>query len=337
MKKLVKDSAEKKTALAPKALNPPTASRQVQFYQLLVAARNQWFMDALSAALGEIEQSVVKEQTGKYVPSDVQKILASAGIRDEHVFPVPVILETKPSLIGYYRLLLGSPQKTFYNGATGMGMFKSMEESGTASSKHKARIPEFCSAMAKPLSELVRQIPNISTRDITELPLLTYGSQLQGSNNTAIGKKAMADFFMAISEIVEPFITERSVRRLTVKNSSGRLVHIILAHDPDVAIHEIVGTRPHQKVAIEMKGGTDVSNAHNRAGEAEKSHLKAKNKGFKDFWTIISKKGLEMYKLRAESSTTNHWFDVAEVLARKGKDWDEFRERFAGAAGIPLN
>jgi len=54
-----------------------------------------------------------------------------------------------------------------------------------------------------------------------------------------------------------------------------------------------VNEKTHNIVAIEVKGGTDVSNAHNRAGEAEKSHTKAKGKGFRDFWTIISKKGLD--------------------------------------------
>lgn len=330
----MKDSA--KIGSTPKKLNPPSASRQVQFYQLLVAARKQWFMDALSKALSEVEQKVVKKETGKYVPAAAQKILAAAGIRDEHVFPVPAVIEANPSLVGYYRLLLGAPQKSFYNGSTGMGMFKSMEESGTASQRQKDRISEFCKAMSKPLSELVRQIPNITMRDISELPLLTYGSQLQGSNNTQIGKKAMADVFMAIAEIVEPFITQRTATRLAIKNSAGRIVYITRSHDPDVAIQESVGDRTHHKVAIEVKGGTDVSNAHNRAGEAEKSHLKAKNFGFPEFWTIISKKGLEMFKLMAESRTTNHWFDVAEVLARKGTDWDDFRRRIAGVVGIPL-
>src|SRR5437879_2185710 len=117
--------------------------------------------------------------------------------------------------------------------------------------------------MAAPLAELVRQIPNITKRDISELPLLTFGSQLQGSNNTAIGRKAMQDMFMAVSEIVEPFVTERTAVRLTVKNSAGRTVYITRAHDPDVAIQEAVGNRIHHKVAIEVKGGTDVSNAHN--------------------------------------------------------------------------
>src|SRR5438876_5226020 len=84
------------------------------------------------------------------------------------------------------------------------------------------------------------------------------------------------------------------------------------------------------KVAIEIKGGTDMSNAHNRAGEAEKSHQKAKKQGFRDFWTLISKSGLSIEKLKQESPTTNSWFDVAQVLARQGEDWKDFRSRFAG-------
>jgi len=309
----------------------------VQFYQLLVAARKQWFMGALSETLARVDQAVVKEQSVRYVPAEAQRTLAAAGIRDEHVFPLPAVLEAKPSLIGYYRMLLGAPQKSFYKGSTGMGVFKGMEESDTASLRHRTRIPEFCEAMAKPLAELVKQIPNITAQDVTDLPLLTYGAQLQGSNNTAIGKKAMQDVFMAIYEIVASCVVEREPKKLTVRNSAGRTVLIRLSHDPDVAIDEQVGNDTHKKVAIEVKGGTDLSNAHNRAGEAEKSHLKAKSRGYPEFWTIISKAGLDMTKLRAESQTTNRWFDVAEVLGGKGADWDDFRQRLAGTVGIPLS
>lgn len=331
-----KDVNRNKVATPPRPIIPPTSARQVAFYQLLVAARKQWFMDALSDALGQLDQKAVKAQVSEYVPADVQKIIAAAGVRDEHVFPLPIVIEAKPSLVGYYRLLLGAPQKSFYQGATGLGSFKKMEEAGAMTERLRARLPEFCRAMAAPLSELVRQIPNITDRDLRELPLLTYGSQLQGSNNTQIGKKAMQDVFMAITEIVRKHVTKQESSRLWLTNASGRTVVISLSSDPDVSVQEIVNDRPHSKVAIEVKGGTDVSNAHNRAGEAEKSHTKAKQKGFRDFWTIISKKGIDIRKLQAESRTTTLWFDAAEVLARTGKDWEEFRARLAGEIGIPL-
>jgi len=332
-----KKTAATETEIARPALNPPSSARQVRFYQLLLVARKQWFMDALSDALSQLSQDIVKQQIREYVPDDVQKILASAGLRDEHVFPVPAVLEAKPSLVGYYRLLLGAPQKTFYKGSTGMGRFKGMEDPGTISKNSRDSIPAFCQAMAIPLAELVRGIPSITKRDLHELPLLTFGSQLQGSNNTLIGKTAMREVFAAIKEIVAKYVVTTTEDKLTLKNSAGRTVLIALAQDPDVRIQEQVSDQVHHKIAIEVKGGTDVSNVHNRAGEAEKSHQKAKKSGFPEFWTIISKRGSDLSKLRSESPTTNRWFDVAEVLARNGRDWDDFRQRLAGACGVPVD
>lgn len=294
-------------------------------------------MEALSEALGRLDPATVKSQVMEYVPTNAQKVLAAAGLRDEHIFPLPAVLQEKPSLVGYYRLLLRASQKTFYKGPTGMGPFKSMEERGVISEKQIARLSAFCSAMARPLAQLVVEIPMLTERDIRELPLLTFGAQLQGSNNTKIGKEAMRGVFASIQEIVGGHTTYTEAARLTVKNASSRVVTITLGHDPDVRIEEEVGSQTHSKVAIEIKGGTDASNVHNRAGEAEKSHLKAKRRGYRDFWTIISKQGLELSKLHLESQTTTEWFDVTEILAHKGRDWEEFRERLASAVGIPLD
>lgn len=58
-------------------------------------------MDALSQALGIVEPQTLKDQLSTYVPADAQRTLAAAGIRDEHVFPTPVVLEAKPTLVGY--------------------------------------------------------------------------------------------------------------------------------------------------------------------------------------------------------------------------------------------
>jgi hypothetical protein len=300
-----------------------------------VGARKQWFLDALSEALSQLDPDAVHQQIAEYVPSDIRRLLAAAGLRDEHLFPVPSVLEVKPSLVGYYQLLLGAPQKTFYNSSTGMGRFKSMEESGVIS-KQRIYLSDFCRAMAQPLAELIRQIPKISERDLRELPLLTFGSQLQGANNTIIGKTAMKEVFVAVREIVGSYVLEASESKLRLRNSAGRTVRIVLSHDPDLCISEEVGSHTHNRVAIEVKGGTDVSNAHNRAGEAEKSHQKARQAGFPEFWTIISKQGVDVRKLRRESPTTNHWFDISEILARRGSDWENFRQRIAGAASIPL-
>jgi hypothetical protein len=313
-----------------------SASRQVTFHQLLVAARKIWLMDALKEAATDIDQNVLKQQLSQYVPSDIQKILAASGIRDEHVFPTPVLLEAKPTLIGYYRLLLGIAQKSFYDGKTGMSKFKNMEVKGVINERQKNALPDFCKTMSSALSELVRQIsPTITQQDIAELPLLILGSQIQGGKNNTIGKQATQDVFLAIAEIVKDHAIERTDKKIIIKNASGRKVVIALSSDPDVRIQEDFDGKLQNKVAIEIKGGTDKSNAHNRAGEAEKSHQKARNDQFRDFWTIITKAGLDMTKLKAESPTTLSWFDAAQVLGRKGDDWDEFRDRIVGAVGIP--
>lgn len=318
-------------------LTAPAPHRQLAFYQLLVGARKNWLNDALSEALKQADPIQAKAELASLVPADVQKILAAAGIRDEHVFPCPTLLLAKPTLVGYYRLLLGSPQKTFYAGATGMGIFKSMETRNAASERQKSLIPDFCAAMSVSLAELVRQAsPSLTPRDIGELPLLTLGSQFQGGNNNLIGQQATVDVFLSIAEVVKGQIEKREEKKIILKNAAGRKVILQLASDPDVCILEEVGNALHRKVAIEIKGGLDKSNAHNRAGEAEKSHQKAKGDKFRDFWTLIAKSGLDTEKLKSESPTTTLWFDVAQILERAGPDWDEFRSRIISETGIPF-
>ena len=313
-----------------------SASRQIAFHQLLLGARKTWLADALQDALNQCDPVQVKSEISKFVPTDVQKILAARAIRDEYVFPLPTVLRTKPSLVGYYRLLLGLPQKRFYVSGSPMTRFKSMEVRGKINSKQAEQLPEFCRLMGEALGDLIRQISAVLTpRDINDLSVLTLGAQFQGSNNNAIGRQATLDVFNSIAEIARPFCISESDKQLELTNASGRRVVIALGSDPDVSILEEFGQGLRRKVAIEIKGGSDKSNAHNRAGEAEKSHQKAKQQDFRDFWTIIAKQGLDMEKLRQESPTTTSWFDVVEVLARKGKDWAVFRSRLCGELGIP--
>lgn len=315
----------------------PDVARQVRFHQLLVAARKTWLADALNTALGEVEPSTLKSQLLTYVPRDAQRILARAGIRDEHVFPTPIVLEAAPTLIGYYRMLLGVPQKSFYGSGSGMGPFKAMERMGTLTDRQREKLPAFCHAMSAALAELVRQIsPVITPRDVAELPLLTFGAFLQGANNVSIGRQATESVFHLLAELIEPHITSHEERAIRLTNSAGRQVVLTLSADPDVRIEEEVGGTVRKKVAIEIKGGTDKSNAHNRAGEAEKSHQKAKHQGFREFWTLIASKGVNTEILHAGSPTTTEWFDISQILGRVGQDWEKFRFRLAEVVGIPL-
>jgi hypothetical protein len=322
--------------MANAAIKVPQHQRQVAFHQLLAAARKSWLMDALRETLADVDPEVMKAQLAIYIPVDVQRSLSAAGVRDEYVFPTPAILEKKPTLVGYYRLLLGSPQKTFYGSRTGMGQFKSMESRGLLSSSQKTNLGQFCDAMAQAISELIRGVPTFSHRDLEELPLLTLGSQFQGGNNNKIGRQAAVDIFMAVSEIVKPYTTNETASTITLKNAAGRKVVLVLSGDPDIRIQEEFHDELRNKVAIEIKGGMDASNAHNRAGEAEKSHQKARRSDFRDYWTVIAKGNLRMDTLRDESPTTHDWFDLAQVLARDGDDWNLFSSRLADAVGIPI-
>ena len=314
-----------------------SADRQIRFRQRLIEARSLWLLDALQSAAALVDPVLLKKQLGEIAPKEALQSLAKSGIRDEHIFAVPIVLEHAPSLLGYYRLLLGVPQKTFYSSSTRLQMFKSMEAKGAINERQRERLPDLCGFLAGPLAELVLNVtPELSHRDIQELPLLTLGSQFQGANNNIIGQAATTGVFNTINTILQPYLSSTTHDRSEIVNSAGRKVIVRLASDPDVSITEQVGSGERKTLAIEIKGGLDQSNAHNRAGEAEKSHQKARAAGYLEFWTLISKGRLDMEQLRRESPTTSAWFDITQVLAREGSDWEAFRSAVVQAVGIPL-
>jgi hypothetical protein len=180
--------------------------------------------------------------------------------------------------------------------------------------------------------------PVVTKRDVGDLPLLTLGQQFQGANNNKIGQLATREVFLTVAEIVKTHTVERTINQIVVKNASGRKVLLTRASDPDISVEEQgAGGKVHRNVAIEIKGGADKSNAHNRAGEAEKSHQKAKQEGFREFWTLIALKGMSLAKLKRESPTTSEWFDVLEVLGQEGPDWERIREHLTHVTGIPMH
>lgn len=301
-----------------------------------MASRRTVLRDALREAVGELQQVAVKREIQELVPERAQRLLAQAGIRDEDVFPLPSVLRQRPTLVGYYRLLLGSSQKQFYSSGSRLGPFKTMETRGTISNDAAEHLEEFCRAMASALAELIDQIsPGVTQQDVEQLPLLTLGSQFQGSNNNRIGQLATEEVFLAIREIVAEHIAQETSKQIVVKNAAGRDVQIRLAADPDVRFQEEFGEEQRSLLAIEIKGGTDRSNAHNRAGEAEKSHQKAKTLGYPERWTVIATKGLDLDVLKSDSPTTNLWFDATQILAREGENWVKFKTRLVGIVGIP--
>jgi hypothetical protein len=308
-------------------IQAPDSSRQVRFHESLAIARSTWLVDALRDAQGRVDPNQLKHELSNYVPVDVQQLLGAAGIRDEDVFPTPVLLEIQPTLVGYYRLLLGVPQKTFYGSGAGRGRFRIMEVRGTIDDSQRALLPEFCAAMSTALADLVRRMnPRITPRDVAELPLLTLGSQFQGGNNNTIGKAATKGVFLAIADAIKDWIVDQSPTELNVRTPDMKDFVIALANDPDVRFQRKSGGELVNLLSIEIKGGTDRSNVYNRGGEAEKSHQGAKTSGYRTCWTVIGMTNIDVDKLTRGSPTTDAWFDTVQIVARSGRDWERFQE-----------
>ncbi|MGH2585916.1 MAG: XcyI family restriction endonuclease, partial [Dehalococcoidia bacterium] len=131
-----------------------------------------------------------------------------------------------------------------------------------------------------------------------------------------------------------PYTVHHDSSTIAVRTPTGGVFIIVRSGDPDVRIQEQTGDSLRNRVAIELKGGTDYSNVHNRAGEAEKSHQKAKGSGYQECWTVIMTRGVDMAKLGSESPSTDVWFDASQILGREGPDWDWFRRHLYTVLGI---
>lgn len=320
-----------------KGKGPLSAAKQLEFHPLLVAARKTKLAPAVSEAAAECSQAKLRAEIAKIGDRRVLKLAAASGIRDEHVVAVPRLLRQKPTVIGYYRLLAGISKKQFYHGSGGFGALEAMEEGGAMTTTHDALLDAACSELNRLVSELVLSLEeNFTAIDVEELPLLQFGAQLDGAHRVKIGEAAAQEVFTLVGELLRKHVTSASAKRLELADATATRVIIRRAGDPDIQITREDGSSRPRKIAIEIKGGRDLSNAHNRAGEAEKSHVKARIGHATDFWTIASlpKKRLEEFK--AQSPTTNLWFDLSEVLARSGPSWDEFRTQLASAVGVRL-
>ncbi len=254
------------------------------------------------------------------------------------MFAAPSVLRVQPSLVGYYRLLLGVSQKQFYTARSGLSRFKNMEVKNTLPAAVAPLLAELCRGLNDAMGELVTAVAGgFTAADVNQLPLLALGAQFDGSWRTKVGDIATKDVFETIRDIVKSVGIEfaETDTSLALVNRSGRKITVALAADPDVVItEELAEGRSMLKVAIEIKGGKDRSNAHNRAGEAEKSHQKARNKGAGDFWTVIATEGVDREVLKQESPTTRQWFDLDEILERRDEGWQRLQDQVLIAMGI---
>ena len=316
----------------------PDPELQIDFSRVLADIRAAYLQDALAATVRNLDVTKIDAELASLVPKPSLAVLASHGLRGELMFPVPGILSDNPRLLGYYRLLYGFSQKLFYTAETGVGRFKSMEKRGTLSARNAADLPDLCQQLVGAGALLLDGIgaKRISRTLLDDLTLLTLGPQLRGGANVKKGIVAIFRVFDVIAEIVDAAVQEKSSSRIDITNAAGRLVLVEFSPDPDIIIREEMRQGHYRKlIAIEVKGGSDFSNIHNRVGEAEKSHQKARAAGYTECWTVVNVDRIDLDLAKQESPTTNRFYRLSDLVGAQGEHYVDFRSRIISLTGIP--
>ncbi len=315
----------------------PSPELQIEFSVALAEIRRLYLIEALANTVRTIKIAELDKEIGQLVPSDALSKMAAHSLRAELIFPVPMILKANPHLLGYYRLLYGFSQKIFYTAETGVGPFKAMEVRGVLSPAVEPKLEGLCKALIGCGVVLLDGIgpTRLSRELLDDLTLLTVGPQLRGGANVKRGAVGIVKVFEAIYKIVKAKTVAFNETQITVKNAAGRTVFVEFAPDPDIVIREeMAPTSFAEKIAIEVKAGEDFSNIHNRIGEAEKSHQKARARGFVECWTVVNVDRLDDKMARRESPSTNRFYRLSAIVSGKGAEYTDFRNRVISLIGI---
>lgn len=310
---------------------PP--SLQVSFFHRLREVEARYLGPALSAVVAKLSLPGLDAELALYANGSGLQRAAASGIRGEVVFPVPLVLRESPFLLAYYRLLFGISQKEFYNKGP-FGMFRTLEEVGELSPRCEHDLPKLCRSLCRTANALLDGLGAVSIGTVRDLQVLTLGPQLRGAENNRIGQRATREVFDLLSRLVKPYAVDQTNRTLLVRNSAGRNVLIEFFADPDVRVTETSAAAPRPLLAIEVKGGGDESNLHNRLGEAEKSHHKARALGFQHRWTLV-RTTLRRAVARSESPSTTEFFRLDAIQRPRTHEHKRFVDAFAAIVGIP--
>jgi hypothetical protein len=316
-------------------LKVPEPDLQIGFYHRLQAIRCTHLLDALLVTVGGLDITQIDQELADLTSHAGLRKVAGWGLRGELVYAVPCVLASNPRLLGYYRLLLGFSQKQFYGKRYGFALFKSMEESGQISTGATPLLKELCRVLCGSAEFLVDHVPHLSKETVHELTLLTLGPQLRGGALNILGTRATRRVFDLISSLLSDEAVAEGEHSLEVRNAAGRLVRVEFAADPDICIREeLPSGRFRNLVAIEIKGGKDYSNIHNRIGEAEKSHQKARKEGYVECWTMVGVAEIDMVLARRESPTTDRFYHIDRIVDSSSDEAADFRENLLSRIGI---
>jgi len=316
-------------------ISVPVPELQIEFSVALAEIRRLYLQDALRDTVRNLDITALDKQLGKLVAPTSLKAIAAHSLRAELIFPVPIVLEANPRLLGYYRLLYGFSQKIFYTTASGIGRFRSMETRGVI--PKGADIKPLCKSLIACGRTLLDGIgPSRMTRELLDdLTVLTVGPQLRGGANVKRGARGIVAVFEAIHAIVKVATVSFNETQIVVKNAAGRMVYIEFAPDPDIVIREEIATASFaEKIALEIKAGEDFSNIHNRIGEAEKSHQKARKRGFVECWKVVKVDRLDVKMAKQESPSTNRFYLLSAIVSGAGTEYVDFRNRIKTLTGI---
>jgi len=307
---------------------------QIGFHYRLKSIKDLYFHEALKKTVRKLNISSIDSELKNLVSNEALQRLASFSLRGEVMFPLPILLNENPYLLGYYRLLLGFSQKEFYSKGP-FGLFKSMEVDGKLSERSNSQLISLCQSLISSGELLLKQIDDASVLIFTELQLLTIGPQFRGSKNNELGQIATQQTFSIIKDLVSSYIEFSTLTSLSIKNDSRRTVKIQFSSDPDIEIKEDLNSGTRGLISIEIKGGRDYSNIHNRIGEAEKSHQKAKLRGYSEFMTIISV-DIDYDQLRKESPTTTHFFQLDLISDKSTLEFRRFKDLLSSILSISI-
>lgn len=182
-----------------------SADLGIELYENLIEARRLYLHPALSEAIKNISVIEIDHELHRLVPPNLLNDLARLGLRGELVFPVPSVLKYAPSLLGYYRMLLGFSKKEFIK--RGFGSWVKSEENNRLSAPNERDLEEHCSYLIQHLSTLVTAMGKFDERDLNDLALLTLGPTLQGGRNNVIGSNAEHQIFELIHTLIGQHVT----------------------------------------------------------------------------------------------------------------------------------
>lgn len=307
---------------------------QISFNYRLKTIKDLYFHEALALTLSKLQISDIDNQLSSLVSAGSLNKLAQFSLRGEAIFPIPLLLIQNPFLLGYYRLLLGFSQKEFFSKGP-FGKFKLMENKGIVTPKAINEIDALCKSLIKSAEIFVKEIDAFSLPLIQELQLLTVGPLFRGSMNNTYGQVATQKTFVIIKDMVKNYIVATTPTSIDIKNDSGRFVTIAFSPDPDIEITERFANGNRGLVSIEIKGGRDISNIHNRIGEAEKSHQKAKKRGHFEFITILNV-DFDYSVLKSESPTTSHFYNLDSLSDKSTDEFSNFNDTLSSILSIHL-